>query len=227
MKNIWKMGCGVLAVSLSVFMVWRLLYLSELWRQYQKQTIADISSITYRSKTLPMFGDGVLLYHVRFSDIPIEHRIDKMFLRIEQDYVWVQIFGLNFSVNEALAIQGDNLIQSFQSYLPYHSVWTKPLETLSLVGVDAVKANAALKIEQDEGRIHVVGYIEDKRLGRAIVDFYMISDGKISPKSLLNSTVLQGVFNYEDVSLLPAYRSYARSLGVSEPDNWMRDIIVK
>lgn len=227
MKNIWKMGCGVFVVSLSVFMAWRFLYMSELWYQYQKKPISDISSLTYRSKTLPMFGDGLLLYHVHFTDIPIDHRIDKMLLRIEQDYMWVQLFGFHFSVNEALAVQGDELVQSFQSYVPYKSVWSKPLETLSLVGVDQVNVNATLKIKQDEGRVHISGYIEDTRFGRAAVDFYMINDGKISPESLLNGSVLEGVFSYEDASLLPAYHSYARSLGASEPDNWMTGVIVK
>lgn len=226
-KNWGFWSVGAAAVCVSIFFLTRGSRLQTLTAAYAHVAAVADTDISYRSKQLPLFGDGVLFYQVQFKDIPITHRIDKMSVEIEDDQIKVALTGVHFNVSDALRAKTD-LVEQFKNYVPFESVWTQPLETLALAGVETVKADVSFVMEKEGLTRRILGEVQDKKLGRALFDFYIpLEENKVSVSQLVRTTVLSGTFSFEDAGLVEPYLQYTRSLGLTEPDNWLKGVTIK
>jgi hypothetical protein len=107
-------------------------------------------------------------------------------------------------------------------------VFTRPLETLALMGVDEVFLEASFTLKKDGLSRQVIGYVYDKKQGKALFDFYIPAEmNKLSPSELSKATLLDGTFSFEDVSMVDDYIAYAAILGIKEPANWLTGVLVK
>ncbi|MBR5129695.1 MAG: hypothetical protein IKV03_00515 [Alphaproteobacteria bacterium] len=218
---------GIAILCLIIFYMGRQTHLENLLHQYNKIVALTEKDILYRSKQLPLFGGGILFYQVRFSDIPFDHSVDKMSIAVNGTDVKVSLQGVRFNLDDALRSKND-LAQSFKTYIPYTHVFTRPLETLVLCGVNDVYFDAAFSLEKDGLSRHVLGQVYDKQIGRALFDFYIPSEmNKLSPSELSKAVLLDGTFSFEDLSVADDYRAYATSLGIKEPANWLTGVSIK
>lgn len=220
-------GMGIAALGLGVFCMGRKTHLESVFHQYNNTVALSETDVSYRSKQLPLFGGGILFYQVRFNDIPFEHMVDKMSLSVTGADVKVSLHGVRFRVDDALRMKTD-LEQSFKTYVPYEHVFTRPLETLALAGVNEVSFDASFRMQKDGLSRRVVGYVRDKKVGKAEFDFYIpVEMSKLSPSELSKATLLDGVFSFDGMSVAHDYVSYATALGIKEPANWLTGILVK
>lgn len=218
---------GIATLGLIVFYMGRQTYLTSLMHQYRNVVAVEENDLSYRSKQLPLLGGGVLFYQVQFKDVPFAHSVDKMTLLVSGSDVNVSLKGVRFRVDDALRSETD-WEYSLRTYQPYEHVFTRPLETLALTGVNEVCFDASFSLQKDGLSRRVVGDIFDKKLGKAIFDFYIpVEMNKLSPSELSKATLLDGVFSFEDISIVNDYVSYANALGIKEPANWLTGILVK
>lgn len=229
MKKNWGFWIiGLVAVCIAVFFLTRGNKLQTLSAEYGKMMAVTDADISYRSKQLPLFGDGLLFYQVQFKDIPFAHHIDKMSIEADESAVKVTLTGVHFNVSDALRAKGDTLIQSFKEYVPFDSIWTQPLETLALAGVENVKLDARFVMEKEGLTRRILGDVQDKKLGRALFDFYIpLEENRMTPIQLVHSTLLSGTFSFEDIALVKPYTQYTKSLGLTPPDNWLKGVTIK
>ena len=50
---------------------------------------------------------------------------------------------------------------------------------------------------------------------------------KLSPSELSKATLLDGIFSFEDVSVVDEYVAYATKMGMKEPTNWLVGVSIK
>lgn len=228
MKNLFFMGLCVVLIILGSFVMWRRAQLSVLSEEYGKMMALSEQDISYRSKQLPMFGGGLLFYRVQFKDIPFDHEIDKLGISVRGQDIRVSLYGVRFRVEDALRAKGEQLQFNLQTYTPYKSIWTLPLESLALAGFNHLSLNASFLLNKDGLSRQVVGYVEDKKIGRADFDFYIpVEMNKISPSELSQATLLDGTFKFQDAGFVEPYRAYAKTIGVSEPDEWLSGVMTR
>ena len=164
---------------------------------------------------------------MRFKDIPFTHSIDKMSLSVNATDVKVSLQGVRFRIDDALKVKMD-LEQSLKTYVPYEHVFTRPLETLAFAGVNDVYFDTSFSLQKDGLSRRVLGEIYDKKVGKAFFDFYIpVEMSKLSPSELSKATLLDGVFSFEDVSVVNDYVSYATALGIKETANWLTGVVIK
>lgn len=218
---------GIAITCLVVLYAGRKAHLDALFHQYHKTVALSEDDLSYRSKQLPLFGGGILFYQVHFKDIPFSHSVDKMSLSVNGASVNVSLHNVRFRVDDALRSKTD-LEQSMKTYIPYEHVFTRPLETLALSGVNEVCFDASFSLQKDGLSRRVLGEVFDKKLGKALFDFYIpVEMNKLSPSELSKSTLLDGVFSFEDISVVDNYVSYAMTMGIKEPANWLTGILIK
>ncbi len=228
MKNLFIMGLCVVLVVLGSFVMWRRAQLSVLSEQYAKMMALSDQDISYRSKQLPMFGGGLLFYRVQFKDIPFDHEIDKLSISVRGQDIQVSLYGVRFRAEDALRAKGEQLQFDLQTYVPYKSIWTMPLETLVLAGFNHLSLNASFWLKKDGLSRQVIGYVEDKKIGRADFDFYIPAEiNKISPSELSQATLLDGSFEFQDAGFVKPYRAYAETIGANEPDEWLSGVMTR
>lgn len=220
-------GMGISVLCLAVFYMGRQAHLNSLVHRYRNTVALGEDDLSYRSKQLPLFGDGVLFYQVQFNDIPFTHSVDKMSLSINGTDVNITLQGVRFRVDDALRAKSD-LEQSLKTYVPYEHVYTRPLETLALAGVNDVFFDATFSLKKDGLSRHIIGQAYDKKLGKALFDFYIpVEMSKLSPSELSKATLLDGIFSFEDISVVDDYVAYATKMGIKEPTNWLMGVSIK
>ncbi|MBR4927064.1 MAG: hypothetical protein IKY98_01925 [Alphaproteobacteria bacterium] len=228
MKNLLFMGLCVVLVILGSFVMWRRAQVSVLSEQYGKIVALSERDISYRSKQLPMFGGGLLFYQVQFKDIPFDHEIDKLSISVIGQDIQVSLYGVRFRIEDALRAKGELVQFDLQTYVPYKSIWAMPLESLALAGFNKVSLNTSFWLKKDGLSRQVIGYAEDKKIGRVEFDFYIPAEmNKISPSELSQATVLDGSFDFHDAGFVEPYRTYAKTIGIREPDEWLSGIMTR
>lgn len=228
MKNTFIIGIGLFIVVICACIIGRRSYLNTTWEEYNTVLALQDKDISYRSRQLPLLGGGLLFYQVHFKDIPFPHTIDKMSLSISGDDIKIGLTGVRFSVDDALRAKSKDLITSLKNYTPYRDVFTKPLETLALVGVNDLQFNASFILKKDGLSRQVLGEIIDKKFGHVLFDFYIPSEmDKISPSELAQMPLLDGTFSFNNEELSNIYRAYATNLGYTEPMNWLTGVVIK
>lgn len=220
---------GIVVVILLGIFFWRQSERESLLKQYGDVVGLSDDYITYRSVQLPLFGNGLLFYKVQLKEVSFPISIEKMKVSVDKTQTQINLSGVSFNVSEALRIlKADRLLESYKNYVPYQSIWTKPLETLALVGVEEVRLSAQLKIKNLGLERQITGEMMDKKLGKVVFDMVVpLNDPVITVRSLTAAPMVHGTFSWEDISLAPLYIKYAQSLGVKTPLNWMTGIIVR
>ncbi len=217
----------VLAVCLGIFYIGRNAHLKALSERYASVVAIEEKDLSYRSKQLPMLGGGILFYQVRFKDLKFDHCVDKISLTVTKDEVKITLNGVRFHIDDALKSK-TNLEDTLRTYIPYKHVFTRPLETLALAGVEEINFDAQFSLKKDGLSRRILGQAHDKKLGRVLFDFYIpIEMNKLSPSELAQATLLDGTFSFEDIAVADKYRAYAATLGVKEPLNWMSGVTIK
>lgn len=201
------------------FFFWRQSRLETLKKEYGQMISLTPASLDYRSVQLPLSGDGLLFYKVKLKELPFPHTIDKMGLDVEGNEIRVTLTGVSFDVNEALRLtKGENLTEDFKAYLPYQSIFTHPLESLALAGIEQVKLNAKFVLKNTGVSRHITGEVQDKKIGKAEFSLSLPENNAlVSVHSLTAAPFIQGEFSWVDIGFESPYRSYATSIGYAPP----------
>lgn len=210
---------ALIVVTLSLFF-WRSSRLQTVSNAYEQVVALSPASLSYRSARLPLSGNGLLFYKAHLNQLPFTHTIDKMSVKIEGSEVQVNLTGMSFDVKDALrGIYGENLVEDLKSYVPYQSIFTRPLQSLALAGIERVKLNAKFTLNNIGVSRQIVGEVQDKKIGRATFNLSLPEkNGLISVDNLTAAPITSGEFSFEDVAFEEPYRAYAKSLGITAPD---------
>lgn len=218
---------GLVVLALGLFL-WRSSRLQTISNTYEQVVALTPAHVSYRTAGLPLSGNGLLLYKVQLKELPFPHTLDKMSIKIDGNEVQIGLIGLSFDVGAALrGIYGDDLPQELKSYIPYQSVFTRPLESVALAGIERVKLNAKFTIKNMGISRQIEGGVQDRKIGKAS---FLLSlseaGGLISIDSLIKSPLSSGEFSFEDIAFEEPYRAYAKSIGFAAPAQGLNHVRV-
>lgn len=218
-KNYTVFILGGLVLAAVCFFLWRSSRLQSVSDSYEQVVALSPNHLSYRSVRLPLSGNGLLFYKAQLPRLPFAHTIDKMSMKVNGNEVYIGLVGFSFNVKEALrGIYGDNLVDDLKSYVPYQSIFTRPLQSLALAGIENVKLNAKFTLKNTGVSRQITGEVQDKKIGHAIFNMVLPeNNGLVSVDSLTIVPMISGEFSFEDIAFEDAYRSYAKSLGVTSP----------
>lgn len=220
----------VIGLVLMVFCLffWRSSHLETLSKEYGQVVSLSSSHLSYRSMQLPLSGSGLLFYQVQLKEVPFAHTIDKISVEVEGNEVHFSLTGVSFDVSDALRVlKGEGLVGDLKNYIPYHSIWTQPLESLALAGIERVKFNASFVLKNTGVARQIKGEVQDKKIGKVIFDFSLPeNNGLVSVASLTAAPFTHGAFSVEDVAFEAPYRAYAKSIGYTAPPQGLKNVLV-
>ena len=199
--------------------------ISQFLKTYQISSL----DMQYKSVSQPFFGDGIIFYKVSFPNISLDHTIEKMIVKHENDFIHIRMTNIHINVLNTLRKNHNiHIINALDDYQPLSDSFQKPMQSLALANIDETKFNISLIIKQKGDSLITYGQIVNPHL--IDIDF----KARINPTQTQNEGLFYSFYatstplsiTIKDQGLFSKYDSYLESLGFEE-DSPKRAVLKK
>lgn len=188
------------------------------YNAFLKEFHVKAEDINYRSKSTSFGGKGLIFYQASLTPISIEHNIDKLIIRRNEDNIVIQMSGLTVNIPETLKnYYGSNIVNAIDTYRPFEDALNKPFMSLGLIGYDKIKGDAVFVFNPSEKPIIINAQIKLPDLADIQLSFPIHKNRKNAfNKNLLyipQGTVSELGITLLDTGLFKKYADYLTQTG--------------
>lgn len=221
-------GCVILACLGGLF--YRYQTTKKAYQAFLKEYHLSKDDIAYKSKDVSLGKKGLIFYQAQIPALKISHKIDKLIIRPNRQYITIQMQGLSININETLSnYYGQSVIDAVQKYTPFDDALKEPFISLGLMGYNTIKGDVVLVFDPYEKPYTINAKISVPQLTETELSFTVLPPHAQSfNKSLIyagHGTVAQVAVKMLDNGLFQKYADYLTSISAAKPAKQAADLL--